>query len=112
MTARFLVLYDTPRDVEAFERHYRDVHLPLARALPGLRRYTLGRDVRSIRGDGPFYLVGELEWDDMAALQAAFASPEGLAASADMATLTALSEVRSMIYEVTDALPDRAGSPR
>jgi uncharacterized protein (TIGR02118 family) len=103
MTARFLVLYEAPRDVQAFQRHYHDVHLPLARALPGLRRYTLGRDIRSIRGDGPFYLIADLEWDDMAALQAAFASPEGRAASADMATLTALSEVRSMIYEVTDA---------
>src|SRR5690348_18291197 len=102
MTARFLVLYETPRDIEAFERHYRDVHLPLARALPGLRRYSLGRDIRSIRGGGPFYLVAELEWDDMVALQAAFASPEGRATGADMATLTALAEVRSMIYELTD----------
>jgi uncharacterized protein (TIGR02118 family) len=103
MSARFLVLYGTPHDVEAFERHYREVHVPLARALPGLRRYTLGRDVRAVRGDRPTYLVAELEWDDMTALQGAFASEEGRAAAADMATLTGLADVQSMIYEVTDA---------
>jgi uncharacterized protein (TIGR02118 family) len=103
VSARFLVLYGIPHDVEAFERHYRQVHAPLARALPGLRRYTLGRDVRMVRGDGPYHLVAELEWDDIAALQAAFASPEGQAAAADIATVTALADVRSMIYEAIDA---------
>ena len=38
--ARFVVMYDTPSDVDAFERHYNDVHIPLAKQYPGLRRYT------------------------------------------------------------------------
>jgi uncharacterized protein (TIGR02118 family) len=37
---RFLVLYDQPEDPEAFDRHYREVHIPLAKKLPGLRRYA------------------------------------------------------------------------
>jgi len=28
----FLVLYHKPEDIEAFERHYRDVHIPLSLA--------------------------------------------------------------------------------
>jgi hypothetical protein len=35
--ARFVVMYDTPSDVEAFERHYNDVHIPLAKRYPGLQ---------------------------------------------------------------------------
>jgi uncharacterized protein (TIGR02118 family) len=31
MTARFIALYETPADPAAFDRHYRDVHIPLAR---------------------------------------------------------------------------------
>ena len=31
---RFLVLYDTPADPEAFDRHYREIHIPLAKQLP------------------------------------------------------------------------------
>jgi uncharacterized protein (TIGR02118 family) len=65
MTARFLALYEVPADPEAFGRHYREVHIPLARQLPALRRYTLGGDAAAIRG-APYYLVAELEWDTMA----------------------------------------------
>jgi len=76
MTVRFLALYETPTDPEAFHRHYREVHIPLGRRLPGLRRYAVGRDVAAVRG-APYYLVAELEWDTMEELRAAFASPEG-----------------------------------
>jgi len=29
-------MYDTPSDIDAFERHYHDVHAPLAEQYPGL----------------------------------------------------------------------------
>ncbi|GHK05871.1 EthD family reductase [Streptomyces sp. NPDC003753] len=81
MTARFIALCETPADPAAFDRHYHSVHIPLVRRLPGLRRYTIGRDLVAVRGGAPYYLVAELEWDTMDELQAAFASPEGPAAS-------------------------------
>ena len=37
-TARFIVLWGAPDDPEAFNRHYQEVHIPLARKLPGLGR--------------------------------------------------------------------------
>ena len=39
MTARFLTLYETPADPETFDRHYRQIHIPLLRHLPGLRQH-------------------------------------------------------------------------
>lgn len=98
---RFLVLYDTPQDIDAFERHYRDVHIPLTKKLPGLRRYTLSRTPSAIRGGDPYYLIAELDWDDMAALQQAFQSPEGRQTAADVSKL-AISAVRSMVFELED----------
>lgn len=80
MTVRFLALYETPTDPEAFDRHYREVHIPLGRQLPGLRRYAVSRDVAAVRGV-PYYLVAELEWDTMEELRTAFASPEGRASA-------------------------------
>ncbi len=97
MTARFLALYETPADPEVFDRHYRETHIPLIRQLPGLRRYTLGRDVTALHG-APYYLVAELDWDTMDELQAAFASPEGRATAADAARLQELAPVRRMIF--------------
>jgi uncharacterized protein (TIGR02118 family) len=76
MTARFLAAYETPANPEAFDRHYREVHIPLCRRLPGLRRFTVSRDVTAVRG-APYYLVAELEWDTVDELRAAFASPQG-----------------------------------
>jgi uncharacterized protein (TIGR02118 family) len=98
---RFLVLYDTPRDSEAFDRHYREVHIPLARKLPGLRRYTISHNTTPIRGSESYYMIAELDWDDMAALQRAFQSPEGKATAEDVPKFAG-DGVHSMVYELED----------
>jgi len=103
MTVRFLAVYETPADPVAFDRHYRDVHIPIAQRLPGLRRYLVSREVASVRGD-PYYLVAELEWDTMEELRAAFASASGRATAADAADLQQLATVRSMVYTADDAV--------
>jgi uncharacterized protein (TIGR02118 family) len=101
VTARLLALYETPAAPETFDRHYREVHIPLGSRLPGLRRYTVSRDAAAVRG-APYYLVAELEWDTMEDLRAAFASPEGRATAADAARLAELAPVRSMIFTADD----------
>ena len=100
---RFLVLYRQPTDVEAFERHYVGVHIPLAKQLLGLRRYAVSRNSVVVRGGEKYYLVAELDWDDMGSLQRDFASDLGRATASDMANLEALSPgVQSMILELED----------
>lgn len=47
----------------------------------------------------PYYLVAELDWDDMGALQQAFQSPEGQATAQDVLKF-ADGGVRSMVYEL------------
>ena len=102
MTARFLALYETPADPQAFDRHYREVHLPLLRQLPGLRRYTISRGITPLHGE-PLYLIAELEWGTMDELRAAFASPGGRATAADAARLQELAPVRRMIFTAGEA---------
>jgi len=83
--ARFVVTYDTPSDVEAFERHYQEVHVPLARQYPGLRRLTLSHGLGAVIGAAP-YLVVMMDWDDMPALEAALGSDVGRRTAEDAAT--------------------------
>jgi uncharacterized protein (TIGR02118 family) len=85
MSATLLVLVRTPQDVEAFERRYREVHLPLVRRLPGLRQLEVGRTVGGDPQEREYHLVARLTFDDRQALRAALRSPEGQAAMNDLA---------------------------
>lgn len=98
---RFLVSYNTPEDPAEFDRYYREVHIPLAKSLPGLRRYTISRNAALIRGTGPYYMIAELDFDDRAALAAAFASPEGQAAAQDVPKF-ATGGSDSLVYDLED----------
>lgn len=83
--ARMVVIYPTPKDVEAFDRHYFEIHVPLAKKLPGLRTYEVnnGPVFSPVAGAASIHRIGTLHFDDLASLQKAFASPEGQAAAAD-----------------------------
>jgi uncharacterized protein (TIGR02118 family) len=84
--ARLVVMYRIPKDAGAFDKHYFERHVPLAKTIPGLRKYEISRGpVLSPAGPSGFHLIATLHFDDIAAIQAAFASPQGLAAAADVA---------------------------
>ena len=83
--AQLLVLYKTPTDPAAFDRYYFSKHVPLAKKIPGLRKYTVTQGpVLTPSGPSPFHLIATLEFDDVGAIQKAFASSEGQAAAADI----------------------------
>jgi len=82
---RITVQYVTPADPETFDRKYAEEHVPLAKAIPGLERFTLSHP-RSMAGDAP-YLVAELWFADQQALDAALGSPEMAAAGRHAAGL-------------------------
>ena len=84
--ARLVVLYKTPTDAAAFDKYYAETHIPIAKKIPGLRRYEVSRG-RVVTPGGPssFHLIATLHFDNLAAIQQAFASPEGQAAGGDVA---------------------------
>jgi uncharacterized protein (TIGR02118 family) len=82
--ARMVVIYRTPNNVEAFDRHYFEIHVPLAKKIPGLRKYEVSDGpVATPLGASDVHRIGTLYFDDLAAIVKAFASPEGQAARAD-----------------------------
>jgi len=86
--ARMVVIYRTPKDPEAFDAHYRDVHIPMAKRLPGLRRYEVSRrPIVTPAADPEPYLIAMLHFDDLEAIRRAFATPEGQACAADRRVL-------------------------
>jgi uncharacterized protein (TIGR02118 family) len=84
--ARLLVLYNHPADPAAFDRYYFEKHVPIAKKIPGVRSYVVSAGKPAmLAGTVSPYLIAELEFDSMAALQAGMGSPEGQAAAADVA---------------------------
>ena len=84
--AKLFVIYQQPADAAVFDEYYFNKHVPLAKTLPGLRGYEVTRgDVMGMAGKHGAYLVAIVEFDSMAAIQAAMASPEGRATAADLA---------------------------
>ncbi len=84
--AQVIALYKKPADVAAFDAYYFGQHVPLAKTLPGLRSYRVSSGpVASATGDSGLHLVALLQFDSLAAIQAALTSPEGVATAGDLA---------------------------
>ena len=85
--AELVVMYKTPKDAAAFDKHYAENHVPLAKKIPGLRKYTVSQGpVATPAGPSAFHLIATLTFDNLAAIQAGVASAEGQAAAADVRT--------------------------
>ena len=83
--ASLVVLYKTPKDPAAFDKHYSEKHIALAKKIPGLRRYEISRGpVRNPRGSLRRPSRGDAGVRHMAAIQSGLASPEGQAAAGDV----------------------------
>ncbi|MFJ3379446.1 EthD family reductase [Curtobacterium sp. NPDC090217] len=76
------ILYGPATDQAAFRRYYDDVHVPLARSMPGMTAWNL---VWSDDPASPYPLVAELVTATAADMDAMLDSPEGRAANADLA---------------------------
>jgi uncharacterized protein (TIGR02118 family) len=83
--AKLLALYRTPKDPAAFDRYYFATHAPLAKKIPGLRKYDVSSGtVLGPEGPSNFYLVATLQFDSLDDIKAALGSPEGQATAADL----------------------------
>jgi uncharacterized protein (TIGR02118 family) len=83
--AHVLVLYKKPKSAEAFDKHYASTHIPLAKKIPGLRKYEISTGpVRTPAGESNIHLVAMLSFASLDALQAGMASAEGKAAAGDL----------------------------
>jgi uncharacterized protein (TIGR02118 family) len=83
--ARVVAMYKSPKDPVAFDKYYFETHVPIAKRIPGLRKYEVSRGaVASPAGPSGVHLAAILHFDDMAVIARALTSPEGQATVADL----------------------------
>src|ERR1700678_833158 len=79
--ASLVVMYKTPTDPKAFDKHYSETHISIAKRIPGLRKYEISQGpVMTPGGPSGYHMVATLRFNDRAAIQQALPSAEGQAA--------------------------------
>jgi uncharacterized protein (TIGR02118 family) len=98
-----VVLYRRPDLTFAqFRRHLREVHAPLAKNLPGLRKYLQNHVSDDPKRESPGWdAIVELYFDDWAAMEAAWDSPQGAASDAD---LPGFADLRRTTWSVVEEI--------
>jgi uncharacterized protein (TIGR02118 family) len=102
---RITSLHGFPVDPEGFDHYYRFIHTPIVQRIPGVRNIRFGHVLRTADGGpAPYYLVSDVYFDDVAALETALASPEMEEAIADVPNF-ASGGVTIMFCEYEDVPP-------
>ncbi len=82
---KLVAVYSKPDDPAAFDKHYFETHLPLAKKMPGLVRSEIERPTGSPMPNVELpHLAAHLYFENMDALKAAMKSDEGKAAAQDL----------------------------
>jgi uncharacterized protein (TIGR02118 family) len=99
--AKMTVIYKTPKNIESFERHYFDVHVPLAKQLPGLIKYEINDgSIASPTGHSETYRIANLYFNSLEAIKKAFSSEVGQQCAADRKILAPNNEdVQIYLYD-------------
>lgn len=84
MAVKLTVIYDNPTDPQAFEKHYAEVHVPLAAKVPNVQRIESAKVFPKEDGTPtPAYRTADLYFADYATASAALATPAGQALAGD-----------------------------
>jgi uncharacterized protein (TIGR02118 family) len=81
---KLVALYRKPDDTKSFDEHYNEIHTPLVMKMPGLRKLEITRITGAPLGETKFYLMAEMYFDTVDAMNSANASPEGKAVARDV----------------------------
>ncbi len=82
---RLMVMYGHPKDPAAFDRYYKEIHLPIAKKIKGFTRWTVGKVSGTPDGTpAPYYYFADLFAESRPAMEKILASPEGQSAVKDV----------------------------
>ena len=100
--AKLIALYNKPVDAVAFDKYYTTTHVPIAKEVPGLKRYEVSDGpVSGVNGDSSYHLAAILTFDSMRDLQSALQSAAGQATAADLGNF-AQAGVDLLMFESKD----------
>ncbi|MBY0405586.1 MAG: EthD family reductase [Cyanobacteria bacterium] len=104
MSAKLIALYTEPENPKEFDKLYFETHLPLVEKLPGLARMEVSKIKSNMMGGpSPYYIIAELTFDSVEALNSAMSSPQGKEAGKNIMSFAA-KNVTMLVSEVQSAV--------
>jgi uncharacterized protein (TIGR02118 family) len=97
---KLIALYRNPSDTAEFDKHYFDVHIPLIRKFPGLRRLEVTRVTGAPIGEAKFHLMAEMYFDTKDGWMQPLPPPKGKAVTRDIMSFAA--DVITVFHGETD----------
>jgi uncharacterized protein (TIGR02118 family) len=96
-----IVVWRKPADTKTFDERYFGTHVPLAKKLPGLRKYVVSSGPIALMNAAPpdTYLVTTLHFDTLDAIKRAFATPEGEACARDRKLMAPDDAVQTFLFD-------------
>jgi len=105
---KFMVVLYCRADLshDQFRTHLEHVHAPLAKKLPGVRKYVQNQSAHDPRRTRPAWdAIVELYFDDWEAMEAAWASPQGAASDADLLLFADMGRTTWSVVDELNLLP-------
>ncbi len=81
---KLIAIYKRPQDVASFDAHYRDVHTPLVKNIPGLKELIVNRVTGGPMGRSNLHLIAELCFETKEDFDKAVKSEENKKAGKDL----------------------------
>lgn len=86
---KLIALFRKPPDVAAFDKHYDEIHTPLVKKYPNLRKLEITRITGAPIGETKYHLMCEMYWDSKDEMNASLASQDGKAVARDLMSFAA-----------------------
>lgn len=87
---KFMALYGQPDNWDAFVKYYDEVHAPLVRKVPGLKKLVVNRiKSNAFGGESPYCLIAEMQFESKDDFDRAMQSDENKAAGKDAMSFAA-----------------------
>ena len=81
---KLVALYRKPADVEVFEKHYFEIHIPLVNKIPNLIKAEVSR-IKGFAGqENKYYLMAEMYFENLDKMNEGMVSAEGKATGKDL----------------------------
>lgn len=81
---KLIAIYKIPNDIDAFEKHYNEVHTPLIQKVPKLAELRINKITGTPQGEADLHLIAEMCFKSKEDFKEAMGSEENMAGGKDL----------------------------